>query len=611
MTGAVCRRVLAALCLSWAPLAVAQPAEDAAPRIDLRYGVTLYHYYQQQYFDALTELSAAQAMDLLPVNAGAAELLRGGISLSYGMDREARRIFETLLDTTDQNVDRDRVWFYLGKLAWRRGDGLASASALARMQPGYTGIVADEANYLRAVQALQRGDAAGADAALAALTDDCPFRPYYFYNQGVALAGAGELQAAAEAFRQVREIGCDDLEGRALRDRALVAAGFADLAQGEPQQARLDFLDVRLEGPESDRALLGYGWALAGRELYRDALLPWETLAARNLVSASAREGLIAIPYAYEKLGMPATALTHYRDAAQRYAQERAGVVAAIEALREGDLALLFGLENAADHAWLGGDESLPEGEHAVYLTQLISSDSVQLALQELRDLYEMQRRLALSAERLAVLRQVDDEQREAWRETLEGGRAEQLAQQRERLAAAAGQLRNQLQQAEAANDGRVLADAEQVDRWQRLERAERRARAIGDADAQARLRLLRGQLQWRDSEAFPGRLYTLQREMGELQGLVQQSEQALEAVRVAAASHNYATFDTRITDLDARVGAQREVLDGALALAEDQLRGAALAELESQRQFLALGEGRARLAVARLYDRASPDVPR
>ncbi|MEM6583808.1 MAG: hypothetical protein AAF699_21205, partial [Pseudomonadota bacterium] len=89
-----------ALCL---PIYSKASSDDAEETVQaLRYGVTLYHYYQQDYFNALTELMAAQELQALAMHADNAELLRGGISLSYGMDRVAENIFEELLT---ENLD--------------------------------------------------------------------------------------------------------------------------------------------------------------------------------------------------------------------------------------------------------------------------------------------------------------------------------------------------------------------------------------------------------------------------------------------------------------------------------------------------------------------------
>ncbi len=591
---------------------VGQSTEPASESVqDLRYGVTLYHFFQQQYFDALTELTAAQQLEQLPHHAQEAELLRGGMSLSYGMDNEARRVFSALLDTPREGVDADRAWFYVGKLAWRRGDNAASASALANMKTDYAGPLADEAHYLRAMQSLAAGEELVAQAALNRIAQDCPFKPYYFYSLAALRAQAAEWQQAAQSYAKVTQSGCDDDEGAALRDKAFTAAGFSQLAAGEPALAATEFLQVRLHGPEADRALLGYGWSHANQGNYQQALAPWQELNGRSLVSASARESLLAVPFAYEQLKRPATALSLYREAAQQYAREREALGRAIDALLGEDLLPLFGLDAVADPQWLGGEDPEPSGEHAVYLAHLLSTDSVQVALRELYDLRDMQRKLVLAQERLEVLRQVDAQQRKSWKETIEGGRAESLSLKKQQLLQRIIQLRQQLDRAIAGGDPRALAGPEQLARWQRLERAAQRASRLQNAAAQEQLRLMRGLLQWQDNEAFPDQRWRLQQSMEELEALAEQSDSAYAAVQNAVADSARPVFAQRIEQLSSRTSRQRSIVDSALTSARSQLQEVALAELEQQLQHLSFSEGQARLAVARLFDRASPEVPR
>ncbi len=117
LVGIFSRRVIAGFCLA----ALANLAAAAESVQALRYGVTLYHLYQQDYLETLTELMVAQELGQLGVHSEKAELLRGGVSLSYGMDLEAERIFRKLLASADGDVNRDRAWFYLAWMAWQRG----------------------------------------------------------------------------------------------------------------------------------------------------------------------------------------------------------------------------------------------------------------------------------------------------------------------------------------------------------------------------------------------------------------------------------------------------------------------------------------------------------
>jgi tetratricopeptide (TPR) repeat protein len=88
---------------------------------DLHYGDVLFYFYQDDYFDSITRLLAAQQLDRLPHTEGEAELLLGGLYLSLGEHVEAGKIFEALLAGKTSEAVRNKAWFYLGKVWYQRG----------------------------------------------------------------------------------------------------------------------------------------------------------------------------------------------------------------------------------------------------------------------------------------------------------------------------------------------------------------------------------------------------------------------------------------------------------------------------------------------------------
>ena len=230
-------------------------AQAASPVESLRYGTTLFYYFQQDYFNALTELMVAQQLDELGAHGDNAELLRGGVSLSYGMERAAEQIFERLLAEPGASIDRDRAWFYLGKLAWKRADLDRSAAALDKMAPTYQGQLTPEANYLRASISLRRGKEQLAASYETLLPADSPWLYYHYYNLAASHAARGEWAASVGYFQRVVESPLSTPEIKSLRDKALTASGYASLATGKYEQAAGDFARVRLDSPLVDRAL--------------------------------------------------------------------------------------------------------------------------------------------------------------------------------------------------------------------------------------------------------------------------------------------------------------------------------------------------------------------
>ncbi len=592
---------------------VARAAETVQ---SLRYGVSLFYLYQGDYFQSLTELMVGQAQDGLGPHTENAELLRGGISLSYGMDREAERVFTALLAEPREGVNRQRAWFYLAKVAWQRGEAARAAAALENASLALVDIdkrddLAQEAAYLRAAIALSRGDRAAAISAQSALPETSPWRFYASYNLGAAHAAEGDWSAAAGHFRQL-EAADATAELRTLRDRAYTASGYALMAAGEFDAAREDFKRVRLVSPVADRALLGHGWAAFEKGDSMAALSPWRELGTRPPVSQSVRESLLAVPYAYEQLSRPGLALASYQQARQVLQDELDSVQAAIVQFADGDLSDLLQLEVEESDDWLFGEDILPISNEAPYLRHLIASHAFQGAMREMRDLQRIDRNLSQAREKLAVLAQADAEQQANWERVINGGGRQQLEVRLAELSEASLRLETRLADAEATDDGRALADAERRALWQRLERAESVAQRLDAPEQQTELlRLYRGLLTWDDSEQYPDLRWRAERELAELKAALAEAQQGLQRLDVAIANRSSSNFAPRVVALESRVSGQQQVVGQALLRSEASLRQVAMAELSQQARALKRSLGQSQLAIARLYDRGSTGAGR
>jgi len=113
---------LLASCILLAMTTAAHAASKMPQQVlDLHYGEVLFHFYQQDYFTAITHLMAAQQQDLLKHHKRDSDLLLGGMQLSYGMLEEAEGRFRRLLDQESDKEIRNRIWYYLTKISYQRG----------------------------------------------------------------------------------------------------------------------------------------------------------------------------------------------------------------------------------------------------------------------------------------------------------------------------------------------------------------------------------------------------------------------------------------------------------------------------------------------------------
>jgi hypothetical protein len=605
--GAWIRLLLCLILLGHGPLFAAESVQS------LRYGVALYSLFQEDYFESLTELMVAQQLQQLGPHADNAELLRGGISLSYGMDREAAQVFAEFLSQPRAGVDRNRAWFYLARLAWQRGHRSQALAALARLDGA---ALADypQALYMQAIAALEQADVAAAQQLQQGLPETSPWRAYFSYNYGAVLAANGQWSAAANEWRTGagKDWGESALqpglaaELLALSDRAATAAGYASLAAGEFALARQDFSRVRLHGPIADRALLGYGSAALEQEDYTAALSPWLALTQQANFSPSVRESLLAVPYTYLLLERPAAALRDYEHAAQRLQHELERVRDEIRRLEAGDMSALADSELSSADAWLF-NEAMPRANLRLpLLSELLASHEFQMSLRELRDLQAVSSHLRGMLQRLDVLVAVDAEQQQVWSGVLAGDRQRELASRHQALAAATSALAQRLDQAQTDNDGGALANAEQLALWQRLERATTLVKQLGlEAESGSKLALYRGLLRWQDSEQFTAKRWYLSQDMRALQLAQQESEQALQGLQSVTLLRNQSFYAESIASLGDRTSTLQRQADLALVSAQAGVRQLVLEALRDQEQQLARNLGQSRLGIAQLHDSA------
>ena len=146
------------------------------------YGDSLFYFFQGRYFTSVTVLMASQQIGRMAPHDDEAEILRGGLFLSYGMHREAGEVFAKLIERRAPQPVRDRAWFYLAKIRYQRGLYAESEDALGRIEKRLPGALEEDRVLLQANVLMARGNyveaikAAGA-ARQGAGRELCPLQP--------------------------------------------------------------------------------------------------------------------------------------------------------------------------------------------------------------------------------------------------------------------------------------------------------------------------------------------------------------------------------------------------------------------------------------------------
>jgi len=225
-------------------------AEDAARDLpppgkvrDLDYGDVLFHFFQDDYFDAIVRLEVSNELGRVEHHAAEAELLSGGLYLSLGLHQEATRIFDRLLAGPVPQSVSDRAYFYLARIGYQRGYYAEAARSLDRIRAALPGKLESERRLLASNVLMAQGRYLEAAGALQATTDD-DWAPYARFNLGVALVRAGDTVEGRRWLESVGTMAVRDDEQRAL---ALLAHRSEKRLEREEQVRFLDILRAQAE----------------------------------------------------------------------------------------------------------------------------------------------------------------------------------------------------------------------------------------------------------------------------------------------------------------------------------------------------------------------------
>ena len=595
-------------------LALAAHAAEPAVSHEIKaphYGDTLFYFFQDAYFTSITNLMTSQQFDRVGEHADEAEVLRGGMLLSYGQHREAGEIFAGLIEKGASPKVRDRAWFFLAKIRYQRGVLDQAEEALSHVENNLPPALEEERGLLQANLLMARGEYTGAANALTGMTAKTPGARYVRFNLGIALLRAGDTARGTAVLDELGKQPAENEEYRALRDRANVALGFSALTNEQPKEARLYLERVRLKSIQANKALLGFGWAADALKEPELALVPWLELAQRDVSDSAALEAKIAVPYAYAKLGAFGQSLERYNEAIDAFERERTGLDESIAAVRSGQFIGALIERNVGDGmGWFQRLDDLPELPHAGHLAPVLAQHEFQEAFKNYRDLLFLTKNLEDWRDKLGVFDDMLATRKKAYAERLPEVRAragainlDALRQRRDRVAA-------EIAAGEKAADGLAFANAKQLELLALIKNAQAAltpptAENLAQRD---RVRLASGALTWQLASDYSGRVWDAKKELAAIDTQIADAQRR-DAELAQAQRDEPARFERFAKRIAALAPLLQVRLPKVAALRAEQqavVQEIAVAELTRQKERLAQYATQARFAVAQLYDRAN-----
>lgn len=378
------------MALAVSPLfAVERKDDEFAVAKELRYREVFFNYYRKDLFSALTRISAEAERRRLPASQEVdLDLLKGSLYFSYGMPEQAETLLLQLTKSTGKRRNRDMAWFYLARMYFQQGDTPRAEAALTKISNELPEVLQSEHDYLAVMNAIAKGRYDIAEKKIDDMDSDSEWIHYARFNLGAALVKSGKREKGIDYIDKVGRSRGTSTELLALRDKANLTTGYYYLRANRSEDAINYFERVRADGPFTNKALLGMGWAFAQDNIYDRALVPWVALSKGSINDVTVQESLLAAGYAYSQSGGEKKALAAYNEAIEKYKNVQKTINDSIHDVQRGRVAgaILSGNE-FDDFAISNRLRGITSRENGYLIVALLQDDQFQRLLRTYRDL--------------------------------------------------------------------------------------------------------------------------------------------------------------------------------------------------------------------------------
>lgn len=585
---------------------------------DLYFGEALYQAYQQDWFGAISRLDTELAqhylldepqLDSLFQHLGEAEFSVGDFELAYRMHQRAGRAIGAVIEGDVADSVRNAAIYRLARIYFHKAQTVNALHALERIEGDVPTDIKDDLADLSAQVLMATGRFTEAIELLKKWQGDKDLEGFAAYNLGIALLLDGQEVAALKQLEVTGQLKSKEPLIMAVKDKTNLVLADRLLAQERFAEAKTIFDRVRLEGAFSNRALLGSGWADAVQDKLERALVPWSLLSQREVTDAAVQEALLAVPYAYGKLGIYSRAALLYGNALQAFAEEIDKLSHSIVSIRQGTfLKALVRKELRQDANWMVRLRELPQSPETYYLLELMASHDFQEALKNYLDLEQLRQKLECWETDLDAYTELIEQRRNYYQPL--------LPQMDKKFRLLDAQMRLRLEQRDrieqrlhglltAPRPELLLTADERMVKEHLLDLSARPD--VSAADLQ-RIKRLDGLLLWQINSAYDERQTDAFEHLSALNehiAALQQKYHSFVRLRQAA-TQSYKGYDDNIRQQRIRMTAASEKIDRLLKRQGHLLEVMAINELEGRRERLEEFQVKARFAMADSYDRAS-----
>lgn len=588
---------------------------------DLYFSEGLYYAYQENYFDAISRLDAELGqyygldepeLNTLHLFINQAEFSIGDFELYYRMHKRAGRAIKSVIEADVEPVVKNEAIYRLAKIFHQKQQPENALETIEKIKGKVPENIKYDIELLKAQIYIANKHFPKAIEVLEDIEDVSVVTGFAGYNLGIAYIGNDEKEKGIVQLDKVGQIISNDRLVLAIKDKANLVLGYKLMQNNLPGRAVQYFQRIRLDGPFSNKALLGLGWANIAAKNYQRALVPWTLLSKREVTDPSVQEVLSGLPFAYGKLEAYGRAAVLYGNALEIYSRELESLDKSISSIREGHfLKAIVREEFKKDKNWLINLRELPDTPETHYLMSLLASNDFQESIKNYFDLVQLGKKIASWDGYLDAFTEIIQYRKKYYTplfpkiqdqfRSLDSRMKLRVAQQQK----VASRLDHMLI---APRPDYLATAAERVtiEDISLLEKKLSKQKKLTD-DIQKRLDRLRGILNWNIEIEYQQRFIKAHENFKQLEdGFKKLNEVYRSFVRTRqAATQSYIGYDSTIRQLRIRIKQADEQIRLLLARQGYMLERMAVLNLQEQRKRIEELQIKARFALAESYDRA------
>ncbi|NVJ61351.1 MAG: tetratricopeptide repeat protein [Gammaproteobacteria bacterium] len=583
---------------------------------ELAFGELLFDYYQQNYFAALTRLDVAEHKNEVVVHKQHLQLLRGVMYLNYGMLDSAQQIFSQILSDSDKSQVISQVRFYLAKTHYLNGQFDAAQSQLSNAALSSLPSLQQEAWLIQSQIAFETGDLASAEKYLLKVEAETKEGQFAQFNLAVFYLRQNQLEQAVKLFDNLYPNPKSNDIQRSLYDRANLALGYYFLENKQPEKAREHLLNVRLDSPFANRALLSLGWTYYESGTQDKAIAHWRELLKKDARDPAVQEASMALAFAYYRNGAKREALEAFVNSAALYGQQLNTIELAKQDIANNlfqqwlDDRGIFG--DKVFERWGSGDVPITGNPIEYYLQETVSTNEFNQLFQRFQEMSHLQDVLVRWKRQIPVYKQMLANHEERYNNIAPriSANAQQLLNQNYKQ-----QYQEYVNFAEsrfADDDLWFLADEDQLELYQDLKRLKSTmdkipASEMDLSDQQEQWRRVYGALMWQIAENYGPKKYRVTKQIKEageaLEELSSRETSITQSKQVAAT--RFLNYDSRIFDLSSRIESSLRLIEQQKQFAKQAMQQILQQKLEKRKQELDFLLAQTELSIAKIQDEA------